>query len=62
MFKRIIYDDWTTYVPLISFWFTFAVFLTISLRAFLLKKDAVKHMEHLPLEEDTSRTPAKHQS
>lgn len=62
MFKRIIYDDWTTIVPLISFWFTFGVFLAISLRAFLLRKDTVQHMESLPLEEDNSSNPAKHQS
>lgn len=62
MFKRIIYDDWTTLVPLISFWFTFGVFLAISLRAFLLKKDTVEHMEHLPLEEDASSHPTKHTS
>jgi hypothetical protein len=60
MFKRSIYDDWTTIVPPISFWFTFGVFLTISLRALLLRKDTVKHMEHLPLEEDSSSNPAKH--
>ncbi|PXA05666.1 hypothetical protein DDZ13_01985 [Coraliomargarita sinensis] len=62
MFKRIIYDDWTTFVPLISFWFTFGVFLAISLRAFLLKKSTVQHMENLPLEEDASSNPSKHDS
>jgi len=62
MFKRIIYDEWTTFVPLISFWFTFGVFLVISLRAFLLKKDTVEHMEHLPLEDDASCNPSKHDS
>jgi len=62
MFKRIIYDDWTTFVPLISFWFTFAVFLAITIRACLLKKDKVKHMEQLPLEEDASSNPSKHHS
>ena len=51
MFKRIIYDEWTTIVPLISFWFTFGVFLTISVRAIFMKKDAVRHMEQLPLED-----------
>lgn len=54
MFKRLIYEDWTTYVPIISFWFTFTVFLAISLRALLLKKDTVRHMSHLPLEDDES--------
>jgi hypothetical protein len=62
MFKRIIYDDWTTYVPLISFWFTFSVFLIICLRAFFLKRDAVRHMENLPLEEDASHNTKHSQS
>lgn len=56
MFKRIIYDDWTTIVPLISFWFTFAVFLTICIRAVFMKKDTIQHMEQLPLESDDSET------
>jgi hypothetical protein len=62
MFKRIIYEDWTTLVPLISFWFTFGVFLTICIRAFLMKKDAVQHMEQMPLEDDHSNNTASHQS
>lgn len=52
MFKRIIYDDWTNLVPLISFWFTFGVFLIITIRALLLTKDKVRHLENLPLEDD----------
>lgn len=52
MFKRIIYDDWTTIVPLISFWLTFGVFLAIVVRAMLLKKNTVNHMENLPLEDE----------
>lgn len=62
MFKRIIYDEWTTIVPLISFWFTFSVFLIICIRAFLLKKDTVNHMGCLPLEEDSSSNPSNHRS
>ena len=52
MFKRIIYDDWASLVPLISFWFTFAVFLAITVRALLLKKEKVNHMASLPLEDE----------
>lgn len=52
MFKRIIYDDWTSIVPLISFWLTFGVFLVIVVRAMILKKTTVHHMENLPLGED----------
>jgi membrane protein implicated in regulation of membrane protease activity len=58
MFKRIIYDDWTSFVPLISFWFTFGVFLIITVRALLLKKEKVRHLENLPLEDEPNSTPA----
>jgi len=51
MFKRIIYDDWTSIVPLISFWLTFGVFLAIVVRALFLKKSTVHHMENLPLDD-----------
>ena len=54
MFKRIIYDEWTTLVPLISFWFTFGVFLAITIRAIFLRKETVQHLEQLPLEDDAS--------
>lgn len=56
MFKRIIYDDWTNIIPLISFWLTFGVFLAITVRALFLRKSTVNHMENLPLEEDDDST------
>ncbi|MGJ8638476.1 MAG: hypothetical protein ACSHYA_03710 [Opitutaceae bacterium] len=60
MFKRIIYDDWTTIVPVISFWLTFGVFLAIVVRALLLKKTTVNHMEQLPLDDGDSSTSNAH--
>lgn len=56
MFKRIIYEDWVSYIPIISFWFTFSVFLAISLRAILMKKDKVRYMGDLPLGDEHSTT------
>lgn len=56
MFKRIIYDDWTSIVPLISFWLTFGVFLAIVLRAMFLKKSTIHHMENLPLDDGENAT------
>lgn len=56
MFKRIIYDDWTSIIPLISFWLTFGVFLAITVRALVMKKSTVHHMEDLPLAEDDNST------
>ena len=59
MFKRIIYDDWTSIVPLISFWFTFVVFLLITGRALLMRKSNVRHISSLPLKDEKSSNPAK---
>ncbi|MEO0795632.1 MAG: cbb3-type cytochrome c oxidase subunit 3 [Verrucomicrobiota bacterium] len=52
MFKRIIYDNWTDIVPILSFWLTFGVFIGITIRALLFKKDYVNHMGSMPLEDD----------
>lgn len=59
MFKRIIYDEWTSLIPLISFWFTFSVFLAISLRAFLLRRKTVEYLGQLPLQDDDEPHSAK---
>ena len=56
MFKRIIYDDWTGIIPIISFWLTFGVFIAICARALLLKKSSIEEMKQLPLEEDQKFT------
>ncbi len=52
MFKRIIYNDWTSVIPIISFWLTFGVFIAICIRTLLLKKASVNELKQLPLEED----------
>ena len=56
MFKRIIYDDWTGIIPIISFWLTFGVFIAICIHALLLRKSRVEAMKQLPLEEDQKST------
>lgn len=60
MFKRILYDDWTGVIPVISFWLTFGVFIAICIRTLLLRKATVNELEQLPLKEDT--TAAKEES
>tara|TARA_R100000027_G_scaffold50114_4_gene38794 strand:- start:10905 stop:11087 length:183 start_codon:yes stop_codon:yes gene_type:complete len=59
MFKRIVYDNWTQIVPIISFWLTFGVFLAITLRALFYKKDYIRHMGNLPLDESPRETNSK---
>ena len=57
MFKRIFHEDWTTVVPIIAFVITFVVFLTITIRAFRMKKETRQHLSSLPLQDDSSETP-----
>lgn len=54
MFKRIIYDDWTHVVPIISFVITFAVFAFTTIRACLLSKDRREHLANIPLRDSNS--------
>lgn len=61
MFKRILYENWTGMVPIASFCLTFGVFIAISLRAFLFKKDFVKRMGSMPLEDDEQPKATRHE-
>lgn len=55
MFKRLIYENWASIIPIIAFILTFGVFIVMTLRAFLLKKDFIHHMGSLPLEDEQPR-------
>jgi hypothetical protein len=50
MFKRVILDEWTTIVPIISFFIFFIVFLVVTLRALRLGKSERERLSSLPLE------------
>jgi len=52
MFKRILYDDWTTIVPVIAFIVTFTVFVVAIVRSIRMKKSTREKMSNLPLEDD----------
>lgn len=51
MFNRVAYESWHDIVPFIAFSFTALVFLTMSVRALLLRKDKADQMSQLPLED-----------
>jgi ABC-type uncharacterized transport system permease subunit len=52
MFKRILHEDWATYVPIISFVVIFVFFLVATLRALALNKVQREHLAALPLADD----------
>jgi hypothetical protein len=52
MFKRIDFADWTGFVPEVSFWLTFSVFLAIAIRAIFLKKRKIRDMSEMPFKEE----------
>jgi FtsH-binding integral membrane protein len=51
MFNRVAYENWHNVVPFIAFGTTALVFLTMSIRALLLRKDKAEKMSHLPLDD-----------
>ena len=51
MFKRVIYDNWTDWVPYVSFGVTALVFLTFTIRAMTLRKDRADQMARMPLDD-----------
>lgn len=52
MFHRVIYENWTHVVPIISFVITAGVFLFVSIRAIRLPKERRDELARLPLEEN----------
>lgn len=54
MFKRIIYDSWHDWAPLIAFAFTFAFFLVMVIRGLALKKEQADRLSQLPLDDDAA--------
>ncbi len=59
MFKRLIYDEWTTIVPIISFCLTFGVFALTAIRAMMMPKDRREALAAIPLRE-TENIPHSH--
>jgi len=54
MFKRVILEDWAGMIPIISFVCMFGVFLGATIFTLLKSKSSVKHLSHLPLDEDSN--------
>lgn len=51
MFNRVAYESWHDIVPFIAFGVTALVFLSMSLRGMLLRKDKAEAMSRIPLED-----------
>ena len=52
MWNRIEWADWATHMPIIAFILTAGVFVILTTRAILMKKDVVNRQANLPLEGD----------
>ena len=52
MFHRIHLDAWVLILPRIGLWIFLIVFLFGVLRAFLMPKKQLRHLESLPLDQD----------
>ena len=58
MFKRVLYEDWASIVPVISFCLIFAVFVVATIRALRMARGQREHLASLPLEDSAPHTPA----
>ena len=54
MFKRVIYEDWASIVPIISFVLTFGVFTFATIRALCLPKSRCEDLADIPLRDTKS--------
>ena len=54
MFKRVILEDWVAIIPVVSFVCLFGVFLGATIITLLKSKSSVKHLSHLPLDDDSN--------
>ncbi len=54
IFKRVSHADWTTIIPMVSFWLLFLVFLVATIRCLMMRKPEAERMAALPLD-DTPR-------
>ena len=52
MFHRLEFDAWLHILPKIGLWIFLITFLLGVLRAFLIPKKQIQHLESLPFEED----------
>ncbi|MGK0188909.1 MAG: hypothetical protein ACI9R3_004723 [Verrucomicrobiales bacterium] len=54
MFKRLIYEEWQSIIPILAFLLTATGFVILTVRAIFIKPDQSTHMAQLPLSDDTS--------
>jgi len=55
-FKRVMFEDWSLWIPMVSFGIFFMVFILISVRAIRIDKAETKRLASLPLEESSPET------
>ena len=55
MFKRLIYEEWQSVIPVAAFVLTVVGFAILTARAVFMKPDKSKYLSRLPLNEGTER-------
>jgi uncharacterized membrane protein (DUF373 family) len=51
MFQRVLHEQWTSIIPVISFVLIFGVFVVATIRALRMKQGEREHLSSLPLED-----------
>ncbi len=51
MFHRVTYEQWTTVIPVVSFWLLFVVFVAATIRSLVMTRAHAERMAALPLDD-----------
>jgi hypothetical protein len=54
MLQRVIHENWTSIVPIISFAVTAGIFLLVSIRALTLPKDRRETLANIPFDQPSN--------
>jgi hypothetical protein len=57
MYRRVLYENWHSIVPMVAFAVTFTVFTFACIRSVLMRKDKADEMAAMPLDDGETVTP-----
>lgn len=57
MYRRVLYENWHSIVPMVAFAVTFTIFTLACIRSVLMRKDKADEMAAKPLDDGETVTP-----
>ncbi len=51
MFRNLVYENWLSWIPWVAFAATASIYFICTIRAIRLRKEKVRHLAQLPLDD-----------